>query len=135
MSVVDHYKTLIDPELEEIKEVIPEEATPENQLADKNYVIDEISYEDVYIGVAATSSEVIDEAYHHDSLMIGRPVSFNNGSGYIFVVLPEGQEPVVTMSSFEVSMTQDGTTTIGDVTYNILKSAEQTSGTFNISLF
>lgn len=128
-------KEQLQGEIDGIKALIPDEASDDNQLADKNYVKDEISYEDVYIGVADTSSEVIDDAYHHDSLMIGRPVTFNNASGYIFVVLPEGQEPVVTMSSFEVTMTLDGTTTIGDVTYSIYKSSEQATGTFNISLF
>lgn len=128
-------KEQLQGEIDGIKALIPDEASDNNQLADKNYVKDEISYEDVYIGVADTSSEVIDDAYHHDSLMIGRPVTFNNASGYIFVVLPEGQEPVVTMSSFEVTMTLDGTTTIGDVTYSIYKSSEQATGTFNISLF
>ena len=43
VSVVDHKKTTIDPQLEEIQEVIPEEATPENQLADKNFVNNSIS--------------------------------------------------------------------------------------------
>ena len=128
-------KEQLQGEIDGIKALIPDEASDDNQLADKNYVKDEISYEDVYIGVADTSSEVIDDAYHHDSLMIGRPVTFNNACGYIFVVLPEGQEPVVTMSSFEVTMTLDGTTTIGDVTYSIYKSSEQATGTFNISLF
>lgn len=33
VSVVDHNKTLIDPQLEEIQEVIPEEASPDNMLA------------------------------------------------------------------------------------------------------
>ena len=128
-------KEQLQGEIDDIKSLIPEVASTENQLADKNYVTDEISYEDVYIGVADTSSEVIDDAYHHDSLMIGRPVTFNNASGYIFVVLPEGQEPVVTMSSFEVTMSLDDTTTIGDVTYSIYKSGEKVTGTFNISLF
>ena len=33
VSVVDHNKTLIDPQLEEIQEVIPDEASPDNMLA------------------------------------------------------------------------------------------------------
>lgn len=38
VSVVDHKKTLIDPQLESIEEVIPDEATAQNQLTDEDSV-------------------------------------------------------------------------------------------------
>lgn len=94
----------------------------------------DVCYSDVYIGVAAQSSAVQVDGNHHDTITRGRPLAFSNASGYIWLILPSTYSPVVMMNGMEVPMTQDGTTTVGSVTYKILKSSNAYSGTFNIYL-
>ena len=93
-----------------------------------------VQYEDVYIGVAAQSSTIIDPTYHHDMIYRGRPISIGNSSGYLWVIMPSSYTPSVLMSGFEVPMSQNSTTTVGNVTYKIWKSSNSYSGGFNIYL-
>lgn len=117
--------------IDNINSKIPAEASAENQLADKNLIV----YKDVYIGVDAAYTDIVNENYHHDSIVEGTPISFDSVSGYIWAVLPERYTPVVAMSLAEVPMTLDGTITIGDNSYKVWKSEEEQTGTFNLYLF
>lgn len=92
------------------------------------------SYTDVYIGVAAASSTVIDNAYHHDNISAGRPITFTNASGYLWIVMPATYSPVAMMNGIEVPMALDSTTTISSKSYKVWESTNQYSGTFNIYL-
>lgn len=91
-------------------------------------------YNDVYIGVAAQSSTVIDSAHHYDSIVRNRPISFSNTSGYLWVVLPSSYSPIAMMGGIEVPMTLDSTTTAGEITYKIWKSRNSYTGDFNVIL-
>lgn len=103
----------------------------------KPYIKDLHEYKDVYIGAAAASSTIKANAYHHDSITKGRPISISNASNaYIWVILPSTEETaVVMMNGMEVPMTSDGTTTISSKSYKVLKSGNTYTGSFNIFLF
>ena len=102
------------------------DVTPIGTKADRSLMV----YDDVYLGVAEESSTVIDDAYHHDEIVRGRPVAFTSAEGYIWLVLPAKYSPVVAMSLVETPMSLDSTTEIGGKTYKVWKSAESQTGTF-----
>jgi hypothetical protein len=133
------FRKIEDNDIDVINSKIPPEASPENQMADKEYVDSSIDirtdYQDVYIGVADVSSTIIDPAYHHDRIVRGRPISFSNANGYLWVVLPQSYAPVFLMSGIEIPVSVDDTITIDDKAYNIYKSANAYNGTFNIFMF
>ena len=68
-------------------------------------------------------------------MLKGRSVEFNNASGYIWVVLPQGSNPIVKMNGFEISGQAEDILTINDVVYDVWKSDSLFNGTMSIYLF
>ena len=94
------------------------------------------SFGEVYIGVAEESSDVIVDSCFYDVVKIGKPVAIDDASGYLWVIVPAAYTaPTITMSGMEVPVTMDGTTSISGQDYNIWKSKDQYSGSFNIFMF
>lgn len=101
----------------------------------KPWIIGRNSYEDVYIGAAASLSAIITNANHYELLSKGNLVSISNASNaYLWIVLPTTYTPTMLMSGLEVPMTLDSTATIGTTTYNVYKSNNLYSGTFKVCL-
>lgn len=100
----------------------------------KPWIQDIHKYKDVYIGAAAASSTVIANAYHHDSITIGKPITISNVSGYLWIIMPGDYTPVATMNGIEIPISLDSTTTIDSKTYKVWKSVNGYNGTFNIFL-
>lgn len=94
-----------------------------------------IQYDDVYIGIASSSADILDSTHHHDNIFRGKPIPFSNASGYIFVVIPEDYNPVVAVNLIETQISLDSTTTIGGKNYKIWKSGNSYQGSFNVYLF
>lgn len=100
VSVVDHKKTLEDPQLEQIQEVIPAEATPENQLADKQYVdAKEQTIVDVESGTTTLSANV------------GNYYNIAGSVGTLSIALPT-ITGATTVSGLALSFTTDSTTNV-----------------------
>ena len=91
-------------------------------------------FKDVYIGVGAAYTDVMVAANHHASVLKGAPVSVTVSSNYIWVILPSSYTPGVRMGGIEVPMTAQSNVTVDEVTYKVLKSSNQYTGTFSISL-
>lgn len=92
-----------------------------------------IRYEDIYIGTAIASSTIVSDIYHYDSIIRNRPVSVTASLGYIWAVIPTFySNPVILMGGIEVPKTLDSTTTIGEKEYNIWKSNNVYTGTFDL---
>lgn len=91
-------------------------------------------FKDVYVGVGAAYTDVMIAANHHDSLSKGALISLTASSNYIWVILPNTNSPVVQMGGLNVPMTAQSDVTVGDVTYKVLRSTNQYTGSFSISL-
>lgn len=109
-----------------------------NKDGDNIYIKDSearesIQYEDIYIGAAVASSTIISSTYHYDSILRGRPIAVTAELGYIWAVIPASyNNPIITMGGIEVPKTMDSTTTIEGKEYNVWKSANIYTGTFNL---
>lgn len=93
-----------------------------------------IAYKDVYIGVGAAYTDAMIAANHHDSVAKGSPVPVTSSISYLWVILPNTNSPVVQMGGLNVPMTAQSDVTVGDVTYKVLRSTNQYTGSFSISL-
>lgn len=93
-----------------------------------------VQYEDVYIGVGSTSSAVMIASNHHDLILKGNPVSVTASSNYLWVILPDTYSPVVQMGGISVPMSEQSPVTSEGVTYKVLRSSNQYSGSFSVSL-
>jgi uncharacterized protein YpuA (DUF1002 family) len=109
-----------------------------NKNGDNIYIKDSearesIQYEDIYIGAAVASSTIISSTYHYNSILRGRPIAVTAELGYIWAVIPASyNNPIIIMGGIEVPKTVDSTTTIEGKEYNIWKSANIYTGTFNL---
>ena len=122
---MENYMALADFQTlwtDEIKPAIPE------------IVEDARSFNDVYIGVGSTYSEVMIAANHHDSVRRCALMSVTASANYLWVILPSNYTPVVKMGGIEVPMTAQSNVTVDEVTYKVLKSSNSYTGTFNIAL-
>ena len=93
-----------------------------------------LQYEDVYIGVGASYADAMIAANHHDSVLKGALISVTASSNYLWVILPSDYSPVVQMGGLNVPMTAQSNVTVDNVTYKVLKSNNQYTGTFSVSL-
>lgn len=98
-------------------------------------IVEALFYKDVYMGVAADYTDILNADNHYEALSKGTSIPFDTVSGYIWAVLPEDYSPTVAMSLVEVPMSLETTTTIDGKTYKIWKSAEEQTGSFNLYLF
>jgi hypothetical protein len=96
--------------------------------------IETLEYKDVYIGVGAAYTDVMIAADHHDSLSKGVLVPLTASSNYIWVILPNTYSPIVQMGGLNVPMTAQSDVTVGDVTHKVLRSTNQYTGSFPVSL-
>lgn len=91
-------------------------------------------FNDVYIGTGATASDVMIAANHHDSVAKGSLISVTSSTSYLWVILPDTYTPVVQMGGLNVPISEQSPVTQGDVTYKVLKSINQYTGSFSVSL-
>ena len=93
-----------------------------------------VDYKDVYVGIGATYTDVMIAANHHDSLSKGVLISLTASNSYLWVILPNSYSPVVQMGGLNVPMTNQSQVTVGGVTYKVMKSSSQYTGSFPVSL-
>lgn len=98
------------------------------------YLVGTLTYKDVYIGAGATPGDVMIEANHHDDLFKGRKIPVTSSNQLLWVILPTGNEPSVFMEGICVPMVDDGTVTVDDVTYYVLKSKVTYTAAFSVFL-
>ena len=103
-------------------------------LQQQGQAIAAMLYTDVYIGIGSAAQDVMVASNHHEAVYKGSLVSFSNVSGRLWLVIPPGYSPSITMGGLEVPMTQDGTITSGGVTYSCLKSDNLYNGSFSVRL-
>ena len=93
-----------------------------------------LEFKDVYIGVGAAYTDAMIAANHHDSILKGVLISLTASSNYIWIILPNTYSPIVQMGGLNVPMTAQSDVTVGDVTYKVLRSTNQYTGSFPVSL-
>jgi hypothetical protein len=93
-----------------------------------------VDFKDVYIGVGATYADAMVAANHHDSVLKGALIFVTASSTYLWVILPTSYSPIVQMGGIEVPITAQSNVTVEGVTYKVLKSSNQYTGSFSISL-
>lgn len=96
--------------------------------------LDDLGYNDVYIGVGASRADIMTDGNHHDTVSKFEQISVTVTNSYLWLILPDTYSPVVQMNGIDIPMTEQESVTSGEVTYKVLKSSNAYTGTFNVSL-
>ena len=99
-------------------------------------ILDNVTFEDVYIGKGINYSSVMVAANHHDTVVKGEHINMTCNNSKVWIILKDSNNaPLLMMSGTEIPLTAESDITSEGVTYKVYSSTNTYNGTFNVLIF